>query len=69
MMNVKIAKIVKVAQNRFIVMIVKLIICAWEITNVMRCLDVMAVPIVQVVNLLQPVLIVMDAKSVMFVMI
>lgn len=68
-MNVKIAKIVKVAQNRFIVMIVKLIICAWEITNVMRCLDVMAVPIVQVVNLLQPVLIVMDAKSVMFVMI
>lgn len=68
-MSAKIAKIVKVAQNRFIVMIVKLIICAWEITNVMRCLDVMAVPIVQVVNLLQPVLIVMDAKSVMFVMI
>lgn len=68
-MNAKIAKIVKVVQNHFIAMIVKLTICAWEITNVMRCLDVMAVPIVQAVNLLQPVLIVMDAKSVMFVMI
>ena len=68
-MNVKIARIVKVALNRFIAMIVKLIICAWAITNVMRCLDVMAAPTVQAVNLLQRALIVMDAKSVMFVMI
>lgn len=68
-MNAKTVRIVKVVQNHFIAMIVKLTICAWVITNVMRCLDVMAVPIVQAVNLLQRALIVMDAKSVMFVMI
>ena len=68
-MSAKIVKIVKVAQNHFIATIAKLIVCAWVITNVMRCLDVMVAPTVQVVKVLQHVLIVMDAKSVMFVMI
>ena len=68
-MNAKIVKIVKVAQNHFIVTIAKLIICAWVITNAMRCLDVMVAPTVQAVKVLQHVLIVMDAKSAMFVMI